>query len=416
MKGIPQKGPMALGSQVLSTAQNLALSTTCAMVSTPAEYGAWGIGFAFFLATQSITRACFSTPQLLSAGSGNTLESPTERGIPVAASIATGLLVGATTVILAAPGILGALTLPLVAFSLSLAATLAHDALRFTSIATGSYGQLLALDAWRTAIQGGVTLLLFTLGDPSTFSLTLTWGLGATLPAAFLILSGKISIGIREPWQHYKEIAGDSLKMGTEAAIGTLGANGVQVAVGAALGLEVAGYFRAGLTAMGVINIFVSSLLPLLTKSMRARAIKEEPLTPSVLQWSLAMAGLTVAYCAALWALPHRTGELLLGDSWAGFRAALAAFFFQASLRGPFTFVPVALRARSRFNAALWLRVETSVTQILIPYSLALALGFKGAVWGYALAALVNSLQSLRYLRPVKPAAGESTSSRHRHS
>ncbi|WP_141494457.1 hypothetical protein [Kytococcus schroeteri] len=403
MKSALQKTPLALGSQVLSTAQNLVLSTTCAVVSTPAEYGAWGIGFAFFLATQSVTRASFSTPQLLSAGSGNELESPTERGFPVTASILTGLLIGCLTLILAVPGLLGALSLPLIAFSATLAPTLAHDALRFTSIATSSYGKLLALDAWRIFIQVGLTLLIFTLGNPSTFTLTLIWGAGAAFPSAYLIITRQVRLGITESIRHYGEMAGDSIKMGAEAAIGTLGANGVQVAVGVALGLEAAGYFRAGLTAMGLINIFVSSLLPLLTKSMRERTLESKPLTPPVLHWSLTMAGLTFAYCAAIWALPPQAGESLLGDSWRGFRGALAAFFLQAALRGPFTFVPVALRALSQFNEALWLRVETSITQILIPYFLALALGFNGAVWGYALAALVNSLQAFRYLRPRGP-------------
>lgn len=389
-----RRGSAAVSSQGLSTAQNLLVSFTTAAIATPAQYGAWGIGFALFLAFQSVIRAAVNTPQLLAAGTAGR-EADSVQG---PAAITASLLVGmASSVVMcsAAAAVPPTMAPVLIAFGLSLVPAFAHDASRYLAISENHYQRLIVLDASRLALQTATTGALFLTGHASTMSLTLAWGISALGPLLWQALTLRDLFSLTAARRFYGPIWRDCVKMAAEASIGTAGANGVPIVVGAILGLTSAGYFRAGMTAMGLINVFVAGLIPVVTKTVKHQVSSGGDDANVLRQWSVALAAVTLLYSAALWMVPPQLGSLLLGDSWAGFHGALLGFALQGAARGPFMYVPISLRAREQFNAAVRFRIETSVLQVLLPCAGGYLFGFEGAVWGYAAAAAMNSLQAL---------------------
>ena len=160
-------------------------------------------------------------------------------------------------------------------------------------------------------------------------------------------------------------------------------------------GYAVAGAVRAAQTVFGVITVLLGGLIPLITTASVLRFRQGL----SVDRLMVGVAVVTVAVSAGIGLLVEIAPELgrsLAGNSWPLVATILVPMVLSSALRGPVNAVPAVLRARRLFDTVISLRVRTSVPALALPLAGAVVWGLDGAAWGMAVAAVVNSVQSVR--------------------
>lgn len=392
---------LSLVSQGMNTGQNLVLAVLAAKFSTPGEYGGWGIAFAVFVASQSLTRAIVSTPQLIRIGTS----------VPASAASGASLVVGVPLALLVA-GVSafmpGELRWPLLAVACALPMALMHDALRYSNIRQSRYGPLVEMDFVWLAAQCVLSSALIAMTSAATAAtLTWVWGVGAAAACAWALARSRSLPQLSAGVQFLKEERRAGSLMAVEAFIGTLAANSVPIVVGVVLGLSEAGYFRGAMTIAGGMGFFIAGLTPLMTlesaRRLRAGVTAERLMTA----WSVAIGVASICYWGVFMMLPTGAGEAILGRSWEGAQVLLLMFAIQNIARGPYLGVPIIMRCREQFGRAVKLRLTTTWLQVAGPAIGGLLGGVSGAAWGYAGAMTVNGGQALRALQKSEAAHRE---------
>ena len=398
-RGLLTRGPLGVASQALNSLSNLLVAVAVARVATPSEYGAWALGYTAYVITLHLTRAVASTPLMLSGDASQTVGRPEASGGTATASLmglaAGGVLVG----IAAATGFDQPLTESLLVFAGVLPLLLGHDVLRNVCFRDGRAGTAALLDLTWIVVQVGGTVVLSHYGALSVMTGTLAWAAGALVSAGW----GIVALHIRlHPWlvrDFLRRERHVSARLMIDSGLAAGSSYLAPVLVAMISGLAATGALRAGQTLMGGISIVVMGLTPVLT--LESRRSLQQGVRPRsiVLRWSAFIAAASAIYGGVVLFLPDRVGEALVGHSWTGASALLLPLVLLAVARGPYTAVPVILKARRDLNGLLLLRLRTVIPSLLCPLIGALAADAEGAAWGLMVSAFLTDALSIRFLQ-----------------
>lgn len=384
----------SLLSQAANSGGNLLLAVAVARQVGAADFGAWSIGYAAYMVALAVTRALTCTPLLLTRASGDDLRKISAGATSMGFALGMiGLLV------LGAAGFaLDDLRPALWAFTACLPVLLVQDVLRHTAFVAQRPRGAAVLDLSWLSLQMIGFIILEAAGASSVVAVTLVWG-AAALPGVVYFLLRSLRRFPAGGWQFWQSTRSDGVKLLADSALATASTQALPVVVAAASGLAAAGALRGGLTLLGAINILVAGLTPVATLAARRQFDATGRLGRFVVQWSLAIAAVAVLNGAVLVLLPDDAGRALLGATWGSAAVLIAPLVLHSLVRGPFTGVPIALRASHRVASALRLRVWTVVPTVVLPYGGAILFGAPGAAWGIFLSALVANGMALLALR-----------------
>lgn len=394
---VASRGAFNLVSQTLNSGGNLLLALMVARNATPAEFGAWAISYVGYVIALSFTRSMASMPMMLVRISP---EDDEERrtvrgGLSVAAVV--GLL---GLVILCVVGLLfpaGRLTCW--AFAVTLPGLLVQDAARYVFFRSRR-PQLAAWSdtLWLVLQVAAFACLMLTGRDTAALS-TIAWGLAGAAGAGFSLLVLRIGLSAGEALSFTRNHRWVSNRLVVDAVLVTLSTNALPVVVASVAGLAAAGALRAAQTVMGGVSLVTAGLTPTMTVES-VRKLDDGGNEYSLLwRWCLIIAVAAAVYGVIVLSVPDALGERILGENWLPAEPLLLALVIQASLRGPFTGVPIILRARNDLNGALLLRAQTCVPALLVPAACAYQWGAVGAAWGIAAAAVIIDVECLLALR-----------------
>ncbi len=379
-------------SQVLNSGGNIAVTVLVARSSTVTEFGAWALGYAFFIVATSAARAVSSTPQILRSGDGDALSSSPSGALSLAAGVGAliGLAAGVTVSLTGNP-VLG------IVFSVLVPLGCLHDAVRYWAIGQLRPGSALLVDATWTGVQALGFLALSTSQNVGAVSLTLDWGLGLVMSCSLGIYLFRPRFGFSVARRFYTANRWMSHRLAVDTVIMSIQSVGVVGLLGSLYGLQAVGAFRAGQTLLGGMNLVVSGLAPAALAIGSRHVRSGGGVVPVFVAWAVPVSILGALYGALLLSIPPRVGSKIFGETWELVAAVLLPFALQPAVRGPVTGIQVALQASRRLNAALLQR--SIATAILVCSTLggSVLFGVEGAAWGLFLGTFGGSLSALVY-------------------
>jgi hypothetical protein len=192
-----------------------------------------------------------------------------------------------------------------------------------------------------------------------------------------------------------------------ESGVGLLASQGAIYVVGAVAGLAAAGSIRGAQLLLGPLHVLVqAAYLAAVPEGVRLRASYPQRFVPGLIAISVALAFVTLAWTAALIALPQGLGEQLLGPSWNRAHLVLVplalALAGQSLAAGSIVGLRVLANARSSLRARL---VDAPVGFALATIG-ALWAGAAGAAWGFAASGLFGAIVfTIAFKRAMSSAA-----------
>ncbi|WP_036491253.1 hypothetical protein [Nocardioides sp. CF8] len=383
-------------SQAANSGGNLLLAVFVARQVTPTEFGAWSIGYAAYMMALAVVRSLSCTPLLLGRHeSPEALRKASSGavGLALCLGLAMSVVVGALG--WAAVDLRGAL----IPFALCMPLLLAQDVLRHFGFAGSRPSIPAALDVSWVALQCAAFVALTLVGANSMGIATVVWAISA-LPAVLWLSIRSHFVPRRDAIASFwRETRADGVKLLADSALASAVTQALPVLVAASAGLAAAGALRGGFTLMGGINVLVAGLTPIATLAARRQQDASGDVHRFLWSWSAVLFVVSVFNGALLLALPESLGRELLGSTWETASLLILPLALHSMLRGPFTGVPIALRASDRVGAALRLRVWTTLPSVVLPWTGALVFGLHGAVWGIVLSAVVANGMALRAVR-----------------
>ncbi len=393
---VRRRALLSVLSQGANSVGNVVLTLFVAQSASQVGYGAWSVGYTVYLVALTMLRSLAGTPLLLTA-TAEGMETRNRASGALGLSVAGGVLV----MILSVPFAIGQsdLRAPLLVFGLTSAVVLAQDTLRFVFLSQGRPSLAVVLDVAWLVLQVAAFLGLRATGRDTPTTLTLCWVLAAGLPA--------LAVAVRQrlipTWSSTRRFVLDTRHLSARLVVDTgLAAASTQTLplfVTITGGLAATGALRGGLTLFGGINIVISGLVPVATLEARKRATRGVSATRFVVSWSVAVAALSAVYGLAILSIPEELGRHLLGATWVSAEALVVPLIIQSLLRGPYTGVPVVLRADHAMKSLVKLRLLTTVPTVVIPVAGAAWAGAPGAGWGLVASAVLVNAQSFQALR-----------------
>lgn len=309
---------VGLVDQGLASFSNLLVSVSLAHVSTKAEFGAFGVVFAFYLIAITLGRGAVGSVASLRIASLTDGDAQAVMSQGVSVSLILGLTLGVPLSVVgwAVGGTFGWF-LTVLGFSLPI--LILQDSLRFFAFSRDR-GLVAAMNdgSWlaaQVALLG--VLMIADKADPVTFFgvWAITSGIGA--------VAGLVLMRLRPVWGGlrcwYDQFGSLIRSLVTEQLFITGVAQGAPLLVGIVSGISSVGQMRAVQTVFGPVTAFNTGL------SMAV-------VPPAARRWAngdarfhipLRRNGAFVALVALTWAIvivfmPESAGEALLGPSWHG--------------------------------------------------------------------------------------------------
>lgn len=383
-----------LTDQAVSSLSSLLLAMMVARVSTPAEVGAWAIGYAAYTFVLTVTRSAVSTTALIADPDQKT--AIVDRGAATVALL-FGVLVG---IIFVSVGLLfsGPISGYLLLFGLSLPILLLDDALRYVLIRRKRPELTTIADVLWILFQAafGVYASIKGFGGPGV---TVGWSAGAAISLAFLLWAAKFPPGLKPAAEFLRANKNSSSKLLLDSVMTAGSANLVPVMLGAIIGLAATGYFRGALTLLGVAGVVVMGLTPIATVEVKSRVDNRRFRRRFLLIWVALLGAVGSSLALFLLWMPDSLGHAMIGDSWNGTSTIILIMSLQVILRGPFTGVSIVLRASRKLNKVLMLRLMHSAGSLVLTLGGAQFYGLQGASWGWAASSVLGSLLAVAVYR-----------------
>ena len=395
-RGVATRGAWGIASQALNSGSNLLLAIMVARSTEPELYGAWALVYVAYIVCLNVSRSVVSMPMVLSRDKESSAQSANARGC-LSLALTIGCF-GSFLLIL-----VGALypefrSLAWV-FAASLPALQAQDAMRYVCFRMKRPRAAALSDLCWVSIQlFGFSILLLTAQD-SAVTVTAVWGVAGALAAGASCVTERVTPSLRSGFTFLRNNLWASKRLLIDAFLVNASTQALPPIVVATSGLAAAGTLRAGQTLLGGISMVVLGLSPVLTVEA-VRFIREgRNEARIVLTWTLLLGALAALYGLPLMLLPNSTGVAILGQNWEGARSLLLPLVIQSLIRGPYTGVQIILKAHYKLDAALRLRLWTSVPSLACPAIGAVLDGALGAAWGIAVGAMLVDVQSMITLR-----------------
>lgn len=393
-----------LGDQAVSSFSSLLLAVMVARESSPAELGAWAIGYAIYTFLVSLSRAAISTSALISRS-----PDPEDGAVNVDhAAFTLSFLAGLLAALALVPiGMLlsSELGVILVVFGFGMPALLAQDAIRYVFFRREEIHRSFVIDLVMLVVQIGAGLALVSIFDDPLW-ITVGWlaAVFSSVCVGWLYTGNMMSLRSAIAFVRLSRSSGGKLLLEGLVTSGT--ANLMPVFLGGVLGLVSVGHFRGALTLLGVAGIFIGGVTPIATVEVVKRRDSSHFHSKFLVYWCTLVAFLGSVLLVLLLLIPDRFGVSLLGESWYGASAILLPMSLQVILRGPITGVPIVLRAHMALNSVLKLRVQYSAVSLALTLAGAWAFGLSGAAWCWAAGSLIGVVLAVSSYRAFSSAAG----------
>lgn len=396
-RSVASRGLFNLVSQSFNSGGNLVLALVVARTSTPEELGAWAVSYVGYMVALSFTRSVASMPMMLDRRSTDVEQEKRTLVGGLSTAATTGAI--AALVMFVAGVFFDAGREVCWAFAIAMPALMVQDAARYVFFRNLRPQLAAASDGLWLVLQVLAFVGLAQLGHNDAASATLAWGLTGAVSAVASLVVLRAWLSVRAAITYTVEHSWVSGRLVADAILVTLSTNALPLVVASVSGLAAAGALRAAQTLMGGIGLVTAGLTPTMTVESVRSLDSGGDAYALLWRWCLIIGAAASAYGILVLLLPDALGQELLGVNWWDAQPLLLALVLQAVLRGPFTGVPILLRAWNDLNAALWLRVQTCVPALVIPAIGSWQWGAEGAAWGIAVAALVIDVECLVTLR-----------------
>jgi len=298
---------------VMSSISNGLIVLAVARVASVDTFGAAALLVTISAAALGVGRGAVGTPIMLAAGSGPA-ELRREAGFASTAMLVFGLAFSCVAVVasclLGTPG-LGA------AFALAIPLAVVADVFRYALISASKPHLALTWDA------------LWALGSGTLFVITLFWRhtlTAVTILFCWALLAGISALGLAMSYRqtpYFRGIASwwrtmyrSRLRYGIEGSLGQVNDLIVTSIATALIGTSAAAAIRGAALILTPFALLLGALpLVLIPEAVRGGASATE-LWSKLCRIGFVSSLSIVAIGSALWFLPARVGQLILGDSW----------------------------------------------------------------------------------------------------
>ena len=392
-----------VADQALSSVTNFALALLAARSSTARGFGSFALVFAVYTVFLGAARALTTEPLALRYSAAPASERLEATRLAAGAALATGL--GGALVCAAAAALVGGPTRSsFLALAIALPGLLLQDAYRLAFFVDGRGRSAFLNDAlWALLLAAS----LGVAGDSSVAGLLLAWGLAGSVAGVVGALQRRAApdvLGTGRWWRANKSVGGDLV--GDFVAL-TASAHLWLFSAGAVAGLAAAGALRGGQTLLGPLNVvFMGAALVAVPEAVRWHARSPQMLVRRCLATSVALAGASLLWGAALLMVPDSVGEELLGATWRHAHRTVLPLTIWMTASGVVAGLALGLRASGRTRRALGVRAISGAASVVGAATGAVAGGARGAAWGLAVAVAAGSVLWWRQLLEV--AAGPS--------
>lgn len=365
-----------VADQLVSSLSNVVVMIAIARQVSATDFGAFSLGYFAYIACLGFARAV--NGDVLIVHSGEELDER-QRDLAVGSAAALGGILAAPIVIaaaLTADPSRGALLV----FAVFLPPLLVQDFCRQIALVSGKAAVALVSDSqWLVLTLTGVAIWS-TFGSPELNGLIAVWGVAGVvslLPFAMARVA-RIEFNVRSWLGHRVETR---RRLGTDFFL-SLGIRQLALlGLGAFVGLQALGAFRAGQTIFGLVAVVQYALIQVGTVSAaRSWATQRTFHVRPCVAISTVLTFASLALAGALALLPSSVGQALLGDTWSGAQALfLPIGVWTASLMLT-TGAEIGFRGTGFLTALIKLRLTVGIVYI-------------GALWfGSSLLGLANAL------------------------
>jgi O-antigen/teichoic acid export membrane protein len=403
-RGAEVQASWGMADQTISSATNFLILWLAARHSGIERFGLFSVAFTVYIVALWVTRSLVGEPFTIRHTPSPPAELTRAGRQAVGAAILLGCLIGLP---MAAPALLvEGWSVALVLTGLSLPALLAQDTYRYVLIASGKVRAAALNDAFWLAAQLPAVAWILWSGAPVEWLLA-AFGLGAAAAAAL----GAHQAGVRPDPAGGPAWLRGSANLGLPYLVELLGVYGAgQLALlGLAAVGEVAavGRLRAALLLLSPVTVLCAGLF--LVGAPEAMRIRHRNLRqlPRFLIVLSSSAIAVAAWAGALFLVPDRSGQLLLGGNWLRGTEVLASvtlmtlatIFVMAGMLG--------LRAIDAVRATLPLRLLALPVFALATLGGVKAAGAQGAAAGLAAASALSAVLTwVAFRRALRNLAG----------
>jgi O-antigen/teichoic acid export membrane protein len=381
-----------IADQALSSVTNFGLGITVARVSTPTEFGAFGLAFATYTVALGASRALTTEP-LAIRHSG--LERRAWReGTAEATGVA--LLVGAVAGgACAIAGLLVGQTLsgPLLAMGFCLPGLLLQDSWRGAFFA-GRRGAL-SFDndlVWTALLVAGLSLAIVA-GYDSVGGLILVWGATGTAAGLFGIAQNQILPTPGAAFRWWREQRDLASRLLTMFAARNLSRQVTTYAVAVFGGLAAAGSLRGGILLLGPLNIlYLGVNAVLVPQGVQLRKRSKEHLRSGMRMIAASLAGVSLAWALAIYLLPDSVGREILGASWVASHAIVVPLGVMTAAAGAQLGAVAGVLSLGEVRVAMVTQIVEGGLTLTGGLAGAILGGASGAAWGMAAAFTVEAV------------------------
>lgn len=378
--------------QAISSINNAALTLLVARSVDAKSFGAFGVAFVAFTFMIGIARAVITDPLVIRFSAAGPADQ--RRAIRDSAGASALFGVAAGGLCAAAGAVLGGeLQVALTAVAVSVPTILVQDAWRHAFFAVGRPRAAAANDLTCATVQFGLIALLLATHRDSVLTLVLAWGLGTAAGTLYGVIQlsawprphGSLR-WVRTQWP----LGG---RLGLDYLVNMGAYNLTLFVISAMLGLSTAGAFRAAQTLLGPLQVLFASLTAFVVPTFVRRSVggPQRLRRPATLI-SVAAGGTAATWVGVLLLLPHRVGEMLLGDSWEGARQVLLGTGLGSVGVGLVIGAYLSLKALGRGGTLLRVTAVQAPLFLLLAVVGAQVADAQGAAMGLALAQAIGTV------------------------
>jgi hypothetical protein len=378
--------------QGLSSLTNLLVSLFSAHLLRVEEFGVVSVVMTTYFVCVGVARAMVGDPLLLSRAQPKALPKalPRETVSQVAsASFGIGLLFTLATLALWAVDSSNGLVKALVVLSVGMPLLLLQDVARYIEFWRGSPWGAAANDLlWLVGSLGA--LLLLPRQYASTATVLACWvGSGAFAGVVFAIyLKWRPSAPAAWSW-----VSGNRrliMPMLGDYGLIALLQQGTIYVITAIAGLRATAAFRGALVALGPVNVLTAGVSVFLVQlGRRSYEATPKKLPIIMLRRSAAMSAAVLTLCIAVYFMPTKLGELLLGDIWERARPLILPFSFVFATAALNFGATTGLRLIGEAGRSFRIRAVAAPLMLIAVAVACIHRGVTAAVWAQAITGLV---------------------------
>jgi O-antigen/teichoic acid export membrane protein len=372
---------LTMADQVVSSASNFVVGVLVARAGGASALGTFGIALLIWLTVLGAQRALITEPMTV-AGSIDSRDAQLREGMLASLSLSTvtaGVLAAVAGVLL----FTGVDALAVLALAPWIPSLLLQDYWRGMTFRLQRAHHALINDVVFAAVQGLVTVALFTLDVENVAAFIASWGVGATAGAVIGLLLAQVRLRPlgRGGVAHLRTLWPRSRWFLAEFSTTFPSDQGYLLLLSALLGTTGFGVYRAGASLFGpVVVIFLTGGnvgLPECVRQLRRHGMSG--LTTYTPRLTAAVLTVTTVYCGMVAILAVPILRLVYGEEFAGAVIIVRLLAVQAVVAAAVFGCFVALKAADRLEQLWLMRAATAVVAITSALVLATSFGLTGA-------------------------------------